>query len=147
MRSPGKSIALTILFLASLGLLFTGCATFMGGGGPAKAERGFRYFCNCGPNCKCLMNSVKPGNCTCNKPMVYKKILRETTDFYLVCSCPDCNCNALDPNNVAKCSCGKTLAGFPRLGKFTCACSGCDCDTQSNLPAKCPCGVEMKARQ
>ena len=142
----------TLTLFAALALFAVGCASTAGETGGAateskKAPYGYRYVCNCGPDCKCGSNADKSGNCTCGKPMALKKVLALQEKSYLVCGCADCKCDALDPKDPKKCSCGKPLMAFPRKGAYSCACPGCDCDMQANVPGKCVCGKELKQRQ
>jgi len=137
----------TFALCAALVLFTVGCATTGGPGAGKKAPDGYRYVCNCGPDCKCGSNAAKPGNCACGKPMIMKKVLAEDAANYYVCGCPDCQCDAKNPKDPAQCSCGKALKPFPKKGAYACACSGCDCDMQANVPAKCTCGVDMKPQK
>ena len=134
-------LALTVV----IGLYFTGCASAPPGSAPApaKAEKGYKYVCGCGDNCACGTNGDKPGTCVCGKPLVYKKVLKEDNLNYWICPCDS---DALDPKDPTMCACGKKLMSFPKKGRYGCACAGCDCNTQSIGPGKCPCGVEMKAQ-
>jgi hypothetical protein len=141
-----KRIVLTLL--AGMALFIGGCATYGGGAGSAgkEAPKGSRYVCNCGPECKCGSNANLPGNCTCGKPMILKKVLMEDEATYSICGCVDCRCDALNPKNPSQCSCGKQLKSFPKKGAYTCACPDCKCFMQANVPGKCVCGTEMKAQ-
>jgi hypothetical protein len=135
---------MTLALVAAVALFAAGCATTGAPVAGTKAPAGYRYVCNCGPECQCGSNAAKPGNCACGKPMVMKKVLAEEAANYFVCGCKDCTCNAKNPNDTNQCSCGKPLKAFPKKGAYTCACPGCDCDMQANQPAKCVCGNEMK---
>ena len=89
------------------------------------------YVCNCGPGCDCMTMSKKPGNCTCNKPMVQAKV-DHMEGTLAVMKIPEGDSFRLQPFNTQ--------------GKYFCACgSGCDCNTISQKPGKCVCGNEMKA--
>jgi hypothetical protein len=144
MKRLGTTLGLTVTLLASLALFAVGCATTGAVGEGKKAPAGYRYVCNCGPECKCGSNAAKPGNCACGKPMFMKKVLAEDVANYFVCSCPDCACSAKSAKDPTLCSCGKALKAFPKKGAYSCACSGCDCDMQADVPAKCVCGNDMK---
>jgi len=153
MKKFTRTALLSVALLASMVLLLGACATTGGGGAPAgetagqKAPAGYRYVCNCGPECNCGSNAAKPGNCTCGNPMALKKVLAEDADFYYVCGCKDCKCDTLWTGSDRRCSCGKSLKNFPKKGAYTCGCKGCDCDMQANVPGKCTCGNEMKPKQ
>lgn len=38
------------------------------------------YVCNCGEDCACGTISMKPGNCSCGKPMVKAKVTKVDED-------------------------------------------------------------------
>jgi hypothetical protein len=138
---------MTLALVAAVALFAAGCATTGAPVAGTKAPAGYRYVCNCGPECQCGSNAAKPGNCACGKPMVLKKVLAEDAANYYVCGCPDCKCDALNPKNPKQCSCAKELKAFPKKGAYTCACPGCDCDMQANNPGKCTCGNDMKPQK
>jgi hypothetical protein len=82
------------------------------------------YACNCGPGCPCQMMSRKEGNCGCGQPMVKAKVksVGEGTAVLVI---------------------GEKEQTFKTVGKYACACAGCKCDSISQTPAKCTCGVDM----
>ncbi len=85
------------------------------------------YVCACGPGCKCLTMSKKPGKCSCGKDLVKTTIDKVKNGKAYV---------TVD---------GKTMV-FKTTGKYVCACgAGCDCDTISQKPGECACGKPMKA--
>ena len=144
MKRFSLAVSMTFVLFAAAALFATGCATTGETAAGKKAPAGYRYVCNCGPDCKCGSNAAKPGNCSCGKPMIMKQVLAEDATNYYVCGCADCTCNAKNPKDPSQCSCGKALKAFPKKGAYSCACPGCDCDMQANVPAKCVCGTEMK---
>lgn len=87
-----------------------------------------RYVCNCGPQCECNTISKKEGDCTCGHPMVKAKVVavaHGTANFMA---------EGWDEPRT-----------FKTVGKYVCNCpKGCDCNTISQHPGKCVCGVEMK---
>jgi len=137
----------TLTLFAALALFAVGCATTAGVGEGNKAPAIYRYVCNCGQDCNCGSNAAKPGNCSCGKPMVRKKVLVEKGSAYYICGNPACQGDKQDPKNPSVCSCGQPLKSFPKQGAYSCACPGCDCDMQANVPAKCVCGVDMKPQK
>ena len=162
-RTERSSSGVVTGLVMGLALIIGGCASSPQGGGtaaapaaapksaaavagPAKAAPGYKYVCNCGSGCNCDTTADKPGNCTCGKPMTYKKILREDSSYYWVCSCQGCNCDALSKDDPFKCSCGKPLQAISKKGRYVCGCGqGCDCGTASQNMGNCVCGKPMKA--
>jgi hypothetical protein len=82
------------------------------------------YACNCGPDCPCQMMSRHEGKCTCGMPMVKAKV------------------KSVDEGTAILIIGGKEQT-FQTVGKYACACAGCTCDSISQTPGKCTCGVEM----
>ena len=83
------------------------------------------YACNCGAKCPCDTLSVNPGKCTCGKEMVKATVqsVGQGTAVLLVS--------------------GEERT-FKTVGKYACACGlECPCNTISQNPGKCTCGVEM----
>lgn len=109
MKGTRFALSVTFALIAAVALFAAGCATTGGTDTGKSAAEGYRYFCNCGPDCNCGSSDVKPGNCTCGKPMVQKKILAQHADSLYICGCPDCACDALNPKNPSQCSCEKPL--------------------------------------
>ncbi len=84
--------------------------------------------CNCGIKCDCNTMANKPGNCTCDAPMVKAKVVRVEGDTAYLTSLG-----------------WSEERPFKMTGKYTCACEpACTCDAISQNPGKCPCGNEMK---
>jgi hypothetical protein len=85
------------------------------------------YVCGCGEGCPCLYMSKNPGKCSCGKDLVKGKVTK------------------VEKDKVTVMVNGKEQV-FPTKGKYACACGPkCNCDTISQSPGKCGCGVEMKA--
>jgi hypothetical protein len=82
------------------------------------------YAFNCGESCPCQMISRHAGNCTCGRPMVKARVksVGEGTAVFVI---------------------GKREQTFKTIGKYACACPGCTCDSISQTPGKCTCGVDM----
>ena len=84
------------------------------------------YACNCGAACTCDTLSRNAGKCTCGVDMVKAtvKSVGDGTAVLLVS--------------------GQERT-FKTVGKYACACGlKCPCNTISQNPGKCTCGVEMK---
>jgi len=83
------------------------------------------FACNCGPSCPCQTLSRKEGNCACGNPLAKAKVksVGEDTAVLVI---------------------GGKEQTFKTVGKFMCACGPeCECDTISQSPGKCACGVAM----
>src|SRR5512142_2438812 len=83
------------------------------------------YACGCGPSCDCQTLARKPGTCSCGKPLVKAtvKSVGEGTAVLLI---------------------GDKEQTFKTAGKYMCACGpSCKCDTISQKPGKCACGVDL----
>jgi len=83
------------------------------------------FACDCGPSCPCQTLSRKEGNCACGNPLAKAKVksVGEDTAVLVI---------------------GGKEQTFKTVGKFMCACGPeCECDTISQSPGKCACGVEM----
>lgn len=137
----------TLALCAALALFLGGCAATGSGdagvGAGKKAPDGYRYVCNCGPDCTCGSNATLPGNCTCGKPMVQKKVLAQNDAYHLMCGCSDAAHDTLYPTDNARCAGNKPLKPYPKKGAYSCGCTGCPCDMQANNPGKCTCGKDM----
>ena len=87
------------------------------------------YVCNCGEACPCNTMSNNPGQCTCGKDLIKAeavKVGEGTVDFMA--------------------EGWEKARAFKTVGKYSCACGpACPCNTISQNPGKCTCGVEMKA--
>ena len=84
------------------------------------------YACNCGTKCPCNTLSRNPGKCTCGVDLVKAtvKSVGDGTALLLVSG---------------------EERPFKTVGKYACACGPqCPCNTISQNPGKCTCGVEMK---
>ncbi len=86
------------------------------------------YACNCGESCPCMTMSRNPGNCSCGNEMVKAKVLKVEEDTAML-----------------KAESWEKERPFKLTGKYVCACGPeCKCDTISQNPGKCTCGVELK---
>lgn len=86
------------------------------------------YACDCGEKCPCLTMSNNPGKCTCGKEMVKAQVTKVDGDKLMLKS------EKWDKERA-----------FKATGTYTCACPpACKCDTISQNPGKCTCGVDMK---
>lgn len=123
-----KSILLGLIVVLSLGLV---AVTYAGARGHMELAAGDEvYACDCGPECPCDTLSNKEGDCTCGKPMVKAKAVADASDGKV----------ALEAEGW------ESEKEFKTHGKYVCACPPeCPCDTQSQNPGKCVCGVDMKA--
>ena len=84
------------------------------------------YACNCGAKCPCDTLSKNAGKCTCGVDMVKSSVV-----------------SVGDGTAVLMVS-GEERT-FKTVGKYACACGlQCPCNTISQNPGKCTCGVEMK---
>ncbi len=84
------------------------------------------YACNCGKQCPCNTLSKNAAKCTCGVDMVKASVVSvgEDTAVLLVS--------------------GEERT-FKTVGKYACACGlQCPCNTISQNPGKCSCGMEMK---
>jgi hypothetical protein len=86
------------------------------------------YACNCGESCDCKTMSRNPGNCTCGKEMVKAKVA------------------SIESGKVMLQAAGwEKPRAFKTSGAYACNCPpSCKCDTISQKPGKCTCGVTMK---
>jgi len=83
------------------------------------------FACNCGPTCPCQTLSRKEGTCACGQPLAKAKVksVGEGTAVLTI---------------------GDKEQTFKTVGKYMCACGPeCKCDTISQSPGKCACGVDM----
>lgn len=87
------------------------------------------YVCGCGKKCDCDSMAMKPGKCTCGKPMV-KGTVTKVED------------------GKAMIKTDKEERWFKTVGRYACACgASCDCNMISQKPGKCTCGKAMKKVQ
>ncbi len=86
------------------------------------------YACNCGEGCPCDTMSLNPGKCSCGNDMVKAKV------------------TGISKGKAMLMAEGWTKErSFNTVGKYACNCSPeCKCNTISQNPGKCTCGVEMK---
>lgn len=83
------------------------------------------FACGCGPSCACQTLSRKEGNCSCGKPLV-KATVKSVG------------------KGTAVLAIGDREQTFSTVGKYMCACGpSCKCDTISQMPGKCACGVDL----
>ncbi len=136
-----------LFLLAAILALVAGCAAMQKG--EEQAERhDVLYFCDCGPQCNCNTVSTKPGKCACGMKMKWGHVIRVEGNEAIVCQCKEgCRCEGLDPKDPTKCTCGTpvkriNLAG---TGIYFCNCGGsCSCNTVSDKPGDCKCGMKLK---
>jgi hypothetical protein len=119
--------ALVIGMAILLGLVMTGISFAALKNGQMQLKVGDEvYVCGCGEGCPCLTMSKNPGKCTCDKDLVKSKVTK------------------VEKGKATVMVNGKERV-FPTTGKYACACGPkCNCDTISQSPGKCSCGVEMK---
>ncbi len=84
------------------------------------------YACQCGESCPCQMMSHNAGKCGCGKDMVKAKVKSVGKDTAVL----------VFPDHEQT---------FKTVGKYMCGCQGCTCNSISQTPAKCTCGVDMIA--
>jgi len=70
-RAPGRCVCGSILVKARVVKVDRGVAYLkaQGWGNPRPFKTVGKYFCDCGPNCKCVKISQQPGRAPCGKPM------------------------------------------------------------------------------
>jgi len=84
------------------------------------------YVCGCGKDCDCGTMAMKPGKCSCGKPMVKGNVVKVG-------------------DGTADIKIKKRTQTFKTVGLYSCACGeGCKCGTISQKPGKCVCGKPMK---
>lgn len=117
----------------------------------SQSENGVRrdvlYFCNCGPECDCNTLSTSEGNCACDQPLKYGHVVKIEGTETLLCQCSDgCECEGLNPDDPALCACGSEIkrVDLAGTGLYFCNCGGsCFCNTVSEEPGKCECGMDL----
>ena len=83
------------------------------------------FACGCGAGCDCQTLARKEGTCSCGKPLV-KATVKSAGD------------------GTAVLVIGDREQTFKTVGKYMCACGpDCKCDTISQKPGKCSCGVDL----
>jgi hypothetical protein len=86
------------------------------------------YACACGDGCDCKTLSRAPGKCKCGMDLVKAKVVKVEGDMAYL-----------------QAEGWKEPRAFPTKGKYACACGeACKCNTISQQPGKCACGMEMK---
>ncbi len=110
-------------------VLFCATVAFAGTLGKMDLKVGDEiYACNCGADCPCNTMSRMPGKCTCGKDMVKAKVM-----------------SVAEGQAMLKADSWEKERSFKTTGKYACACGAdCKCETISQNPGKCPCGMEMK---
>ena len=86
------------------------------------------YACACGASCDCDTISRQPGKCSCGSDLVKAKVTKvEAGKAYL------------------KADNWPESRAFKTEGKYICSChpEGCNCDTISQKPGKCGCGMDL----
>jgi hypothetical protein len=77
----------------------------------------------------------------CQKDMKQMHLMGTKDGMALVCACgADCTCDAKGMKD-GKCACGKDVMTVSAKGLYVCPMG---CPEMSNMPGKCPCGMEMK---
>ncbi|MCX7948676.1 MAG: hypothetical protein N2509_01040 [Treponemataceae bacterium] len=110
-------------------VVLIGTASFAGPRGKFVVKAGEElYVCACGEKCPCETVSNNPGKCSCDAELVKAKVVK------------------VEKNKAYFKAEGWTKErAFKMEGKYTCACPpACKCDTISQNPGKCTCGVEMR---
>ena len=136
-----------VILLGMIIALIAGCASMKTAG--TQAERhDVLYFCDCGPQCKCNTVSTKPGKCACGEPLRWGHVIKMEGNVAVVCQCKEgCTCTGLDPKDPSKCACGTPIRRIDLAGTgiYFCNCGGsCFCNTVSDKPGKCKCGMDLK---
>ena len=136
-----------VILLGMIIALIAGCASMKTAG--TQAERhDVLYFCDCGPQCKCKTVSTKPGKCACGAPLRWGHVIKMEGNVAVVCQCKKgCTCTGLDPKDPSKCACGTPIRRIDLTGTgiYFCNCGGsCFCNTVSDKPGKCKCGMDLK---
>jgi len=113
-----------------------------------QARQDVLYTCDCGPQCNCHSMSTKPGNCACGKPLKWGHVLKVEGNQALLCRCTEgWRCADLDQSDPSKCTCGSPVkrVNLAGTGIYFCNCGGsCYCNTVSDKPGKCRCGMNLK---
>ena len=137
---------LHVLFLVFL-LTLTGCAAMQTASTQADRQD-VLYTCNCMPGCKCNTVSTQPGKCACGAPLKWGHVLKVEGNEAILCQCKEgCGCAGLDPKDPSKCVCGTPVkrVNLEGTGIYFCNCGGsCVCNTVSDSPGPCKCGMKLK---
>ena len=139
-----KAIKVFLFVICSLFVMFA----YMETASTEEQRSDVLYTCDCGPQCKCNSVSTKPGKCSCGQPMKWGHVLKTEGNEAILCTCKEgCKCSGFDPKDPTKCSCGNPVkrANLKGTGIYFCNCAGsCTCNTVSDKPGKCKCGMELK---
>lgn len=115
------AIAVASMTLAAAGMVFAGSD-----GNANLIEGDEAYFCQCGEKCPCDTISNNPGKCTCGVDLAKGKVTK------------------VDGSELTADVNGESLK-FKTRGQYACACGpACDCNTISQNPGTCTCGVDLK---
>lgn len=113
-----------------------------------EARTDVLYTCDCGPQCKCNSMSTQPGDCKCGKPMKWGHVLKIEGNEAILCMCAEgCKCSGLNEKDPTKCPCGGDIKRVSLVGTgiYFCNCGGsCFCNTVSEKPGECKCGMMLK---
>ena len=124
-----KRTVMMVTVLTAMTFVFAGLALAGSGGKAGLAEGDEAYFCQCGEKCPCDTVSNNPGKCTCGVDLKKGKVT-----------------SAGDGELTADVG-GESLK-YKTTGQYACACGpACTCNTISQNPGNCTCGVEMKRVQ
>ena len=140
-----------VFLLGMIIALVAGCAaqqTKTAATPPQPDRQDVLYTCNCGPQCKCNTVSTQPGNCACGNPLKWGHVIKVEGNEAILCQCNEgCTCAGLDPKDPSKCLCGTPVkrVNLAGTGIYFCNCGGsCYCNTVSDQPGKCKCGMNLK---
>lgn len=137
-----------LMIAVCLSFLSAGCVTTKPAATAEQARHDVLYTCNCGPQCKCNSVSTQAGNCRCGQPMKWGHVVRVEGNEALLCQCKEgCTCAGLDPKDPSKCACGNPVkrVNLQGSGIYFCNCGGaCGCNTVSDKPGGCKCGMPLK---
>lgn len=136
-----------LIFGLCLAVLVVGCVSKKSVD-VAADRQDILYSCNCGPDCKCNTLSTNDGNCSCGKPLKWGHVLKVEGSEAILCQCAEgCACVGLDEKDPIKCTCGTAVkrVDMSGTGIYYCNCGGsCYCNTVSDKPGACKCGMELK---
>ena len=139
-----KAMRIFLFVTVSIFMIFA----YMETANAEEQRRDVLYTCNCGPKCKCTTVSTKPGNCGCGQPMKRGHVVKVEGNEAILCMCEEgCKCSGLDPKDPTKCACGNPVkrVNLKGTGIYFCNCGGsCTCNTVSDSPVKCKCGMELR---
>lgn len=123
-------------------------AAFMVSAKAAEERHDVLYTCNCGPQCNSSSVSTKQEDCKCGRPMQWGHVIKTEGNDAILCLCAEgCKCSGLDPKDPSKCACGNPVkrVSLKGTGIYFCNCGGsCTCNTVSDKPGRCKCGMDLK---